>query len=150
MLGPHGESPPKYVSLTIGPRRFKDEGATGDGGRKTCGQASCHGVPCSSAIGKQIFPVGAFTRDLDLVRVAVTVRVLVELCDASAPYYATKGAVINLTRDLAVEWAPHRINVNAIAPGFFTSEMTQGIFASPEYVEYVRKQTPLGRARRTT
>lgn len=42
----------------------------------------------------------------------------------AAPYYATKGAVINLTRDLAVEWAPHRIKVNAIAPGFFPSEMT--------------------------
>ncbi len=54
--------------------------------------------------------------------------------------------MINLTRDLAVEWAAHRIKVNAIAPGFFPSEMTQGIFASPEYVEYVRKQTPLGRA----
>lgn len=39
----------------------------------------------------------------------------------TAPYYAFKGAVINLTRALAVEWAPYNINVNAIAPGFFPS-----------------------------
>jgi len=63
----------------------------------------------------------------------------------AAPYYATKGAVINLTRDLAVEWAPFKVNVNAIAPGFFPSEMTEGIFKDPHYLEYINKQTPLGR-----
>ncbi|MBO0888323.1 SDR family NAD(P)-dependent oxidoreductase, partial [Candidatus Bathyarchaeota archaeon] len=59
----------------------------------------------------------------------------------ASPYYATKGAVINLTRDLAVEWAPYRVNVNAIAPGFFPSEMTEGIFKDPHYLEYINKQT---------
>ena len=63
----------------------------------------------------------------------------------AAPYYATKGAVINLTRDLAVEWAPFEVNVNAIAPGFFPSEMTEGIFRESRYTEYITKQTPLGR-----
>lgn len=63
----------------------------------------------------------------------------------ASPYYATKGAVINMTRDLAVEWAPYKINVNAIAPGFFPSEMTEGIFQDSRYLEYINKQTPLGR-----
>lgn len=63
----------------------------------------------------------------------------------ASPYYATKGAIMNLTRDLAVEWAPFKINVNAIAPGFFPSEMTEAIFRDPHYLEYVNKQTPLGR-----
>lgn len=63
----------------------------------------------------------------------------------ASPYYATKGAVINLTRDLAVEWAPFKINVNAIAPGFFPSEMTEAIFKEPRYLEYINRQTPLGR-----
>lgn len=63
----------------------------------------------------------------------------------AAPYYATKGAVINLTRDLAIEWAPFKINVNAIAPGFFPSEMTEAIFRDPTYLEYITKLTPLGR-----
>lgn len=67
----------------------------------------------------------------------------------ASPYYASKGAVINLTRGLAAEWAKHKINVNAIAPGFFPSEMTQDIFQQPEYVEYIRNQTPLGRIGKT-
>ena len=66
----------------------------------------------------------------------------------ASPYYATKGAVINMTRDLAVEWAPYMIGVNAIAPGFFPSEMTQGIFEDPGYLEYIIKQTPLARTGR--
>ncbi len=45
--------------------------------------------------------------------------------DASAAYYATKAAVINLTRALAVEWAPYGINVNAIAPGYFPTRMSE-------------------------
>ncbi|MNL38608.1 2-dehydro-3-deoxy-D-gluconate 5-dehydrogenase [compost metagenome] len=45
-------------------------------------------------------------------------------------YNTSKGAVVNLTRTLANEWAPLGINVNAIAPGFFPTKMTAGISAS--------------------
>ncbi len=64
----------------------------------------------------------------------------------AAPYYASKGAVINLTRSLVVEWAPHKINVNAIALGFFPSEMTEEIFADEEAMKHILSKTPLGRA----
>lgn len=63
----------------------------------------------------------------------------------TAPYYASKGAVINLTRALAIEWAPYKINVNAIAPGFFPSEMTQLIFQDEKIMKYILSRTPLGR-----
>jgi len=63
----------------------------------------------------------------------------------TAPYYASKGAVINLTRALAIEWAPHKINVNAIAPGFFPSEMTETVFRDENTLKYVLSRTPLGR-----
>ena len=49
-----------------------------------------------------------------------------ELMDAVA-YTASKGGVLSLTRDLAVKWARHRIFVNALAPGWFPSEMSQAL-----------------------
>lgn len=63
----------------------------------------------------------------------------------AAPYYASKAAVINLTRAFAIEWAKHKINVNAIAPGFFPSEMTEGLFKDEKALEHILSRTPLGR-----
>lgn len=63
----------------------------------------------------------------------------------TAPYYASKGAVINLTRALAIEWAPYKINVNAIAPGFFPSEMTTPLFQDEKALKYILSRTALGR-----
>jgi len=63
----------------------------------------------------------------------------------AAPYYASKGAVINLTRGFAIEWAPYRINVNAIAPGFFPSEMTEQVFKDGNAMKHILSRTPLGR-----
>jgi gluconate 5-dehydrogenase len=63
----------------------------------------------------------------------------------AAPYYASKAAVINLTRAFAIEWAPHKINVNGIAPGFFPSEMTEEIFKDKTLKEHLASRTALGR-----
>jgi NAD(P)-dependent dehydrogenase (short-subunit alcohol dehydrogenase family) len=63
----------------------------------------------------------------------------------AAPYYASKAAVINLTRAFAIEWAPHRINVNAVAPGFFLSEMTEQVFKDENAMKHILSRTPLGR-----
>jgi gluconate 5-dehydrogenase len=63
----------------------------------------------------------------------------------TAPYYASKGAVINLTRALAIEWAPQKINVNAIAPGFFPSEMTETVFRDENTMKHILSRTPLAR-----
>jgi gluconate 5-dehydrogenase len=63
----------------------------------------------------------------------------------AAPYYASKGAVINLTRGFAIEWASYKINVNAIAPGFFPSEMTEGVFKDEDAMKHILSRTPLGR-----
>ena len=58
-------------------------------------------------------------------------------------YSASKGAVISLTRDLAVKWAPHGIRVNAIAPGFFETRMTTAVLARSQ--DQIERSTPLGR-----
>lgn len=58
-------------------------------------------------------------------------------------YNASKAAVINLTRALAVEWAPYNIRVNSIAPGMFRTRMTEGVLAQSEAI--VAHSTPLGR-----
>ena len=63
----------------------------------------------------------------------------------TAPYYASKGAIINLTRALAIEWAPYKINVNAIAPGFFPSEMTETVFQDEKSLKYILSRTALSR-----
>jgi len=61
-------------------------------------------------------------------------------------YSASKTAVLGLTRALAVEWAPHGIRVNAIAPGFIFSEMTdKALNSDPERKRRVMDRTPMGR-----
>ncbi|WCK56828.1 SDR family oxidoreductase [Aneurinibacillus sp. Ricciae_BoGa-3] len=58
-------------------------------------------------------------------------------------YHASKGAVIALTKDLAVKWAKHNIHVNAIAPGFFPTKMTKGVLAMGQ--NHILDQIPIGR-----
>jgi NAD(P)-dependent dehydrogenase (short-subunit alcohol dehydrogenase family) len=64
---------------------------------------------------------------------------------AATAYAATKGGVVNLTRDLAVHWAPYNIRVNAIGPAYFPSEMTAGLMDMPEVVKEIESRTPAGR-----
>ena len=64
-------------------------------------------------------------------------------------YTATKGAIVNLTRELAVRWAERGIRVNAIAPGYFPSEMTTAELGSEEGLRFIAERTPLGRPGRT-
>ena len=65
-----------------------------------------------------------------------------ELMDAVA-YSATKGGVLSLTRDLAVKWARHGIRVNAVAPGWFPSDMSQALLE--RHGRACSPQIPLGR-----
>jgi NAD(P)-dependent dehydrogenase (short-subunit alcohol dehydrogenase family) len=67
----------------------------------------------------------------------------------NAGYAASKGGVINLTRDLASQWARRGVRVNAIAPGWFESEMTAGLFESGEkWQRHLERTVPVGRAGR--
>jgi NAD(P)-dependent dehydrogenase (short-subunit alcohol dehydrogenase family) len=63
-------------------------------------------------------------------------------------YAASKGGLHNLTRELASEWARKGIRVNALAPAWFESEMTEPIFGSDAGRHYIETNTPMGRAGR--
>lgn len=59
-------------------------------------------------------------------------------------YSATKAAVINLTQNLAREWAPHNVRVNALSPGFFPAEQNRKVL-TPDRVESIMGHTPANR-----
>jgi NAD(P)-dependent dehydrogenase (short-subunit alcohol dehydrogenase family) len=61
-----------------------------------------------------------------------------------AAYCATKHAVNGLTKALAVEWAPHRITVNAVAPTFVETPLTRPMFEDPEFAAEVARRIPGG------
>jgi NAD(P)-dependent dehydrogenase (short-subunit alcohol dehydrogenase family) len=60
-------------------------------------------------------------------------------------YAASKGGLIALTRELAGEWSRRGVRVNALAPGWFESEMTADMFADERSMSWVRRKAPMGR-----
>jgi len=62
-----------------------------------------------------------------------------------AAYCAAKGGVVNLTRELAAQWARRNVRVNALAPGWFPSEMTADMFADERSMKWVESRDPMGR-----
>jgi gluconate 5-dehydrogenase len=62
-----------------------------------------------------------------------------------APYAASKGGLKMLTRGMAVDWAQHNIQVNAIGPGYFVTEMTRPLADNPQFDAWYKARTPAGR-----
>jgi gluconate 5-dehydrogenase len=62
-----------------------------------------------------------------------------------APYTATKGAVGNLTKGMATDWAKHGLQCNAIAPGYFDTPLNAALVADPAFSAWLEKRTPAGR-----
>ena len=62
-----------------------------------------------------------------------------------AGYAASKGGIVNLTRELSSQWAKKGIRVNALAPGWFESEMNEDMLSSEKGQQWVARRAPLGR-----
>lgn len=62
-----------------------------------------------------------------------------------APYTATKGAVGNLTKGMATDWARHGLTCNAIAPGYFETPLNAALLADPAFTAWLEKRVPAGR-----
>ena len=97
---------------------------------------------CSREAGRRMIERGAGGAILNVASVAGLLGTAPEVLDA-AGYAASKGAVVALTRDLAVKWARHGIRVNALAPGFFPTKMTHGVLEKAERA--IARAVPAGR-----
>ena len=97
---------------------------------------------CSREVGKRLIERGARGSILNIASVAGLTGSPPEMLDAVG-YSASKGAIIAFTRDLAVKWARYGIRVNALAPGFFASDMTEKVLAQAE--KAITRVIPLGR-----
>jgi NAD(P)-dependent dehydrogenase (short-subunit alcohol dehydrogenase family) len=96
---------------------------------------------CCQAFGRSMMAAGS-GRIVNVASVAGLVGQAPELMDAVG-YTASKGAVVALTRDLAVKWAPHGIAVNAVAPAFFPTRMTKGLIDAG--ADRLAALSPMGR-----
>ena len=61
------------------------------------------------------------------------------------PYAASRGGIVQLTKVMAVEWAPYHINVNTISPGWYKTPLTGAVFEDPDWVQRTCNRIPLGR-----
>lgn len=62
-----------------------------------------------------------------------------------APYTASKGAVANMTKGMATDWAKYGLQVNGLAPGYFKTELTSALVADADFTAWLSARTPAGR-----
>jgi len=96
---------------------------------------------CAQRFGRVMLEAGQGS----IINVASILGLVASGSIPQAGYVASKGAVVNLTRELAAQWARRGVRVNGIAPGFFMSEMTEEMFSDERSMSWLRRKTPAGR-----
>ncbi|WP_066047694.1 SDR family NAD(P)-dependent oxidoreductase [Robertmurraya korlensis] len=94
----------------------------------------------SQQVGKVMQKYGTAGRIISISSVAGHVALR-----TGVVYAATKAAMIQMTKVLALEWGPHNINVNSIGPWYFRTPLTEKLLSNKEYVEDILSVTPLKR-----
>lgn len=96
---------------------------------------------CAQRFGRSMLAAGAGA----IVNVASILGLVGVGQVPQVAYCASKGGMINMTRELAAQWARRGVRVNAIAPGWFPSEMTGAMFEDESSMKWVRYRAPMGR-----
>ncbi|MBX3578722.1 MAG: glucose 1-dehydrogenase [Rhizobiaceae bacterium] len=99
---------------------------------------------CSRAAARVMMAIGGGA----IVNVASIMGLVGNALYANPAYHASKGGIVNLTRALAVEWASAGIRVNAIAPTFAETKLTERLLAEPGMRDGILARTPMGRLAR--
>ena len=88
-------------------------------------------------------------RGASIINISSVVGLVSTAPIGGAGYAASKAAVIGVTRELAGQWGRRGVRVNALVPGWFDTEMTDGLFTNEKSAGWVRRNTMLGRGGRT-
>lgn len=94
------------------------------------------------AFGRQMVTTGHYGR---IINISSMYGLVGNLAAPASAYHAAKGGVVNLTRALAAEWAPHGVTVNCICPGYFETELTAETLATAEFQAHMDRTIPLSR-----
>jgi len=96
---------------------------------------------CAQRFGRHMLAAGKG----NVINVASMLGVVGSGQVRQAAYAAAKGGQVNLTRELAAQWARRGVRVNALAPGWFPTEMTGDMFQDERSLKWMRNRTPMGR-----
>lgn len=94
---------------------------------------------CARAVGRQLVAQGS-GKVINISSIMGRVALATQ-----AAYASSKGAIEQLTKVLALEWAAANVQVNAIAPTYFETEMTRPLFEDPGRHAFITERTPMGR-----
>jgi NAD(P)-dependent dehydrogenase (short-subunit alcohol dehydrogenase family) len=95
----------------------------------------------SQLAGRQMIAQGSGS----IINVASMLGLVASAPVKNASYCTSKGAVVNLTRELAVQWARKGVRVNSLAPGWFPTEMTAEMMVDDRAMQWLERNCPMAR-----
>ncbi|NSW75779.1 MAG: glucose 1-dehydrogenase [Candidatus Atribacteria bacterium] len=97
---------------------------------------------CCQAVGREMIK----RRKGSIITISSMSGIVANVPQPQSHYNASKGAVIMLTKSLAMEWAPYNVRVNTIAPGYMQTKLVEDLLVQyPEYAKLWRELTPMKR-----